>query len=325
MDLNAHKIAIVIALFNNEDEIARAACSAVAQKVPEGYQLDVIIVDDGSTDSSLEKARELAAEHAQITVLQTPQNGGPSVARNTALAATDAAWFTPLDSDDMLAPDRISQLIAHAVRLQADFVADNLLVTHASAPLQTERTLWPAKPEGDVRLDAARFVRHCHSQDLDRSELGFLKPLINRSRLSDPARPYVDDLRFGEDFELYTRLLLDGAAGYLVDPCGYYFIQRDMSASRSQSGADHHNLLKISRQFAARDDLSQETRAALRGHLQYSEKEMAYWALIDGVNNRDMGQFFSAFTISPGASLAAIGFLISHPFRKLRGRQTGSQ
>lgn len=320
MDFNPRKIAIVIALFNNEDEIERSALSALRQTAPDGYEIEVIVVDDCSTDRSIEVAQSLTGEHSNLTVLQMSKNGGPSAARNVGLERTDAAWFSPLDSDDAMEPDRIAKLIAHAEALQADFVADNLLISQSQSPYQVERLLWPNKPDGPVMIDAATFIDRCYGVEIDRSELGYVKPLINRRCLAEPVRPYSDDLRFGEDFDLYTRLLLDGAAAYVVEPCGYYFIQRELSASRSQSGADHRNLLAISRKFLARPGLDRDTRAALNGYIRNSEKQMAAWVLIDGARNRDIKTLLSAFTISLPASLSAASFLLSHPFRKRKNR-----
>jgi len=318
MKLNPRKIAIIIALFNNEEDIERAISSAADQAVPDGFELEIIVVDDQSTDNGLKRAESIAAKHSNVRVLKTPENGGPAIARNLALAASDAAWFTPLDSDDALEPDRIANLIAFAEAHNADFVGDNLLITYGTSPFSVVRTLWPDKPDGPLALSPALFIRRSYGVSLDRSELGYLKPLINRNALRNPMQPYDPGLRFGEDFELYARLLLDGATGFLIDPCGYYFIQREASASRSQNGVDHLNLSRITRAFLNRDDLSEEDRAALMGHLRHSEKEAAHWALIDGVRNRSFKAFMNAFSISPSASVSALGFLASHPWRKLK-------
>ncbi|MCH9751655.1 MAG: glycosyltransferase family 2 protein [Alphaproteobacteria bacterium] len=305
-----NKVAIVIAVYNDRDHIERAIRAAAAQIVPDGYALDVVVVDDCSTDDTYEVAAAVCAELPIARLFQLQQNGGPSRARNEALRQSDAAWYMPLDSDDALAPDRLSKLLAIAETEQADMVADNLFVTHGDHPFAVVRPLWPSKPEGVLPLSAEFFVEHSYDMPEARSELGFLKPLISRKLLKTPDAPYVDELRFAEDYELYTRLLLDGASAVLTDGLGYYFIQRDFSSSRSQAGDEHRKVAMIDRRFLKRKDLSQAERRAIRGHLAYSKKEWASWTLIEAGRERDLGKFLSGLFISWSAPLFLVRTLV---------------
>lgn len=314
------KVAIVIALYNDQDNIERAIRSAADQCLPGGFSLDIIVVDDCSTDGSYEIAKSVCAEIQQVRVLQLEQNGGPSCARNEALRHTDAAWYMPLDSDDALDPERLTKLLKTAGAEQADIVADNLLITHSDHPFDVVRTLWPSKPPGLLNLSAEFFVRHCYGMPEERSELGYLKPLISRKILADPTAPYRPDLRFAEDYELYTRLLLDGAKAVLTDGFGYYFIQRDFSSSRSQAGDEHRKIVMIDREFLKRSNLTEEEQKAIKGHLEYSKTEWANWTVIDAVRERNLGKLFSAFQISRSAIL----FLLKVGFRKLTSNKTES-
>ena len=147
-------------------------------------------------------------------------------------------------------------------------------------------------------MNAAHFVENSYDMPQERSELGFLKPLISRKRLQNPQMPYEAELRFAEDYELYTRLLLDGASAVLVDPCGYYFIQRPFSSSRSQASAEHKRVAKIDMTFLRRKDLSKSERKAIAGHLAYSRKEWGIWTLLEGVRERDIRKIVTAYFIS---------------------------
>ncbi len=308
-----NKVAIVIAVYNDRDHIARAIQSAAAQALPDGYELDVIVVDDCSTDDTYDIALEASRDRATVRVFQLDKNGGPSRARNEALRHSDAAWYLPLDSDDAMAPDRLRKLLSVAKAEQADLVADNLFITHADAPFEVVRSLWPGKPDGVLPLTTEFFVRHCYDMPESRSELGYVKPLISRRVLTDPASPYRDELRFAEDYELYTRLLLDGAKAVLTDGLGYYFIQRAFSSSRSQAGDEHRRVAMIDRAFLKRADLTQAERRAIKGHLAYSKKEWANWTLIEAGRERDIGKLISGLFISPSAPW----FLLRSVARKL--------
>ncbi|MEL6666869.1 MAG: glycosyltransferase family A protein [Pseudomonadota bacterium] len=311
--LDKNKVAIVIAVFNDEANIERAIRSAAAQRLPTSFSLDVVVVDDCSTDDTARVARQVCAEFDCASFLQAPENGGPSKARNIALGHTDAEWYLPLDSDDIMDSDRVSKMIEIATHESVDIVADNLLITQADTPLEVDRVLWPEKPEGIVPMNAAYFVEHSYDMPQERSELGFLKPLISRKKLDSPEAPYLSELRFAEDYELYTRLLLDGASAVLVEPCGYYFIQRPHSSSRSQAGDEHKKVATIDQTFLNRKDLSKSERAAIAGHLDYSRKEWGVWTLLEGARQRDLQKILSAFFISR----ATLGFAIRTAVNKL--------
>nr|WP_070960557.1 glycosyltransferase family 2 protein [Hyphomonas sp. Mor2] len=313
------KVAIIIAVYNDRANIERAIRSAAAQVVPDGITLDVVVVDDCSTDDSHEIASAVCAELPVARVLQLAQNGGPSGARNEALRNSDAAWYMPLDSDDALDPERLGKLLAIANTEQADIVADNLYITHADQPFEIVRPLWPSKPDGIVHMTAEYFISHSYDMPEPRSELGYLKPLISRKVLSDPYEPYRNEIRFAEDYELYTRLLLDGAKAVLTDGLGYYFIQRDFSSSRSQAGAEHRKVAMIDREFLNRRDLSPGERRAIKGHFAYSKKEWANWTLIEAVRERNPIKLISGLFISRHAP----GFLMRALRQKLKPARSG--
>ncbi|MEZ5945766.1 MAG: glycosyltransferase family 2 protein [Hyphomonas sp.] len=302
------KVAIVIPLYNDAENIGRAIECAVRQEVPAGTTFEVIVVDDCSTDEGPSIAEEYARRYEQVVFHRQPRNLGPSGARNAALRSTNAGWFTPFDSDDVMEPARIARLLERGRRQGLDIVADNLIITHNDAPTTAVRRLWPGKPAGDIELTPELFLERSSHVELERSELGFLKPLIRRSSLigDDPA-PYLEELRFGEDFELYARMLLNGAKAMLTDPEGYYFVCREGSASRSQGREDHMRLARISRELLRRPGISAVSRKALQEHTAYCEREWAVWASIEAVRSKSIPRFLEAYTISFPASLHVTG------------------
>ena len=169
--LDENKVAIVIAVFNDGANIERAIRSAVAQILPTDFSLDVLVVDDCSTDNTARIAREVCAEFDCASFIQAPENGGPSKARNIALSHSDAEWFLPLDSDDIMDPERVGKMIQIAKDQSVDIVADNLLITHADTPLEVDRVLWPDKPEGIVPVSATYFVAHSYNMPQERLSL----------------------------------------------------------------------------------------------------------------------------------------------------------
>jgi glycosyltransferase involved in cell wall biosynthesis len=304
--LDPKKLAIVIPLFNDAERIERAVRCAGACTLPEGFSREIWVVDDGSTDGGPARVAHLAETLNGVHLLRTPRNGGPAAARNFALERSEAAWFTPLDSDDLMRPDRLCTLINLAQTRGASWIGDNLILSDEATPEVCRRLLWPDKPAGDIVLSAETFIRRCYAVEVPRTELGYLKPLIDRRGLAAPRRPYRDELRFGEDYELYARMLLDGARALLVDPCGYYLVQRPGSASRTQQGEDHRRLMAVHEAFLARPGLSPGTREALLGFQAVSRREWVRWTLMAARRRRAPWQALSVLARAPAETLSAL-------------------
>jgi len=101
MDSSHPHFSIITPAYRSAETIGRTIDSVQAQT---DSDWELVIVDDGSDDDTLAIARSRAEEDPRIVVL-TQANAGTSVARNTAMAAAQGAWFVLIDADDELAPD----------------------------------------------------------------------------------------------------------------------------------------------------------------------------------------------------------------------------
>lgn len=122
------EVSIVIPARNEERYIAAALASVAAQRwLPE--QLEVVVVDNASTDATAEAARTFAetAPHLAITVLHEP-GVGVSRAKNRGARAARGRWLIFLDADSRLAPDLVERVLrrgaagapAGSIRVVAD-------------------------------------------------------------------------------------------------------------------------------------------------------------------------------------------------------------
>jgi glycosyltransferase involved in cell wall biosynthesis len=98
-------VTIGIPCYNSERWLSQAIESALAQTWP---NCEVIVVDDGSTDRSVEIARS----YGDRVRLLTAEHGGANHARNEVLRASRGAWLQFLDADDYLEPQKIAQQFA---------------------------------------------------------------------------------------------------------------------------------------------------------------------------------------------------------------------
>lgn len=100
-------ISVVIPTYNVENYIEACLASVLTQR---DVELEIIIVDDGSTDTTFATVNKIASLHDNITVV-SQANAGPSSARNTALKYCNGEWITMVDGDDILAPDALKKML----------------------------------------------------------------------------------------------------------------------------------------------------------------------------------------------------------------------
>ena len=113
------RISVVVAFFNNEDDLGDCLDSIAAQTHPD---LEVIMVDDGSSDHSAEIARAKAAADPRFTLLQ-PGHGGPGGARNRGVERAHGEYLAFVDGDDVLSANAYELLLHALERSGSDFVS----------------------------------------------------------------------------------------------------------------------------------------------------------------------------------------------------------
>ena len=117
---------ILIVNYNYEAHVARAILSSLSQQYP-ADSFEVIIVDDGSTDNSIEVIDQLAKSHNKLRFIKQ-SNLGQAAAFYAGLALAKFEWICLLDSDDYFNPDKLSVLndFIHQVGDHADFICHNV-------------------------------------------------------------------------------------------------------------------------------------------------------------------------------------------------------
>lgn len=108
---NINLLSIVVPVYNVEDYLDRCVQSLLNQEYKD---IEIILVDDGSEDSSGELCDAYAGKYLQVRVIHQA-NGGLSAARNTGVAATKGAYIAFVDSDDWVKPNMFAKLMREAL------------------------------------------------------------------------------------------------------------------------------------------------------------------------------------------------------------------
>ena len=114
------KISVIIPAYNIESLLEKCVASVATQDYPEGL-LEVIVVDDGSTDKTAVIADELAGKYPNVTVFHK-ENGGSSSARNLGIRNATGDYIGFVDSDDFVDSRMYKRLMEAALLNDADMV-----------------------------------------------------------------------------------------------------------------------------------------------------------------------------------------------------------
>ena len=117
------KVSVIVPIYNVEKYLRRCVDSLVRQV---HKNIEILLIDDCSTDESSIIAREYAAKYPQLChYIQRDENGGLSAARNTGIEASTGKWLAFVDSDDWVTEDYVSAMYETAVKDQTDIVCCN--------------------------------------------------------------------------------------------------------------------------------------------------------------------------------------------------------
>lgn len=119
------KVSVIVPAWNEEKVIKKTINTLLKNLYP---RLEIIVVDDGSTDNTYKVASEAYKDNPKVRVLTTGVNGGKSNAINFAVKKSRASIFVVQDADTVLAPDSILKLVRHMKNPDVAAVAGNVKV-----------------------------------------------------------------------------------------------------------------------------------------------------------------------------------------------------
>lgn len=215
-DKSGPLVSIIIPAYNAAPTLPTALNSLLAQH---WKSLEILVVDDGSTDDTLAVAQRFADSDARIRVLGADRNEGAYIARNRGMAAARGDFLTVHDADDWAHPDKI-RLQVEALMANPDTMGSLSHWVRCSPDLVFER--WRMEPEGLVHRNVSSLM-------------------IRRSVLDRLG--YWDRVRVGADTEYYYRLMAAFGSSALTEVLPGVPLSLGRSGAHSLTGqsATHHS------------------------------------------------------------------------------------
>ncbi|MEH7613820.1 glycosyltransferase, partial [Gottfriedia acidiceleris] len=238
--MTVYSLSVILINFNNEMFIKDTIESVINQRM---NNLELIIVDDGSTDGSLEISRNFTERHSNVKLI-SQKNSGPSAARNTGIKEATGKYITFLDSDDLAIKGAYEKLLAIANENDADTAIGNFICFN-------DLKKWRLAYMGKVFKKNLPSIRHVRKN----SELHFTPAVWNklykREFILQKNIQFDESLRIGEDL-LFTEkslLLSNKTVVKDIDIIQYRVNDLDSSLVKKVSLSFFEQLLKTQKEL----------------------------------------------------------------------------
>lgn len=226
-------ISVIIPTYNRSKFIT-AAIESVLQQNKNKWEMEVIVVDDGSTDDTEEILKHFKDK---ITYIKTFHSGKPATARNIGIKQAKGELIAFLDSDDMWVPDKLTQQISLFNDRKIVMTCGNAMAMDANGKL-TEKPLM-----SDKQL---KSVEH-FSTLVQENNVSTLTTIIRKSAFEAAGGfDEATNLRAVEDYELWLRIAAKYPGGIKSVPNTLaYYRQHDDNISKADALVAVERLLNV--------------------------------------------------------------------------------
>lgn len=213
MQADTPKISVIVPVYGIESYLPKCIQSLLSQTFRD---IEIILVDDGSKDSSGRICDEFATRDSRIIVLHKP-NGGLSSARNAGLDVASGSWIMHVDGDDWLEPDMLECLYNKAQETDSDVVFADFFYDYPDYSEPAHFYDWNNQGYTGLREYIASGMT-CLSGTLVK------KSLYDENNLRSP-----EGISCCEDFHLIIRLCYFAKKIAKIDKSFYHYCQRSTS------------------------------------------------------------------------------------------------
>lgn len=229
-------VSIIIPAYNAQDYIA--ACLRSVTRCPKtDFEMECIVVSDGSTDETASIVRRYIQRDSRIRLIEK-ENGGVSDTRNVGLDHATGRYIMFLDSDDCLVEDAWEYLITVMRGQYADYMAFSYITLYESGKMKAQ--LLPLEEGECTDEQIAQELMLASSEFNTCWGKLFLREYIEENQIR-----FRKNLPIGEDFLFVLEYFSHCKTYYMSKAMVLYYLQRSGSAMRSYSMEQRLEFLKL--------------------------------------------------------------------------------
>ena len=225
-------VSIIIPIYNAEIYLAKTLDSILIQTL---RNIEIICVNDGSTDNSQKILEEYSKKDKRIKIIQK-ENGGQASARNKGIENAKGNFIAFIDSDDLIPKDYYEILYSNAIIYKADIVQCRYFMVYENEKEEP----WPWNHEIMASESRNKYFKNrlmlAYSSGVVWNKIYSTK-ILKGIRFIDDSSPWEDNI--------FTIMALQKASNIVSVPDTYYFyIQRNNSSIHEPNSKVHFRLLK---------------------------------------------------------------------------------
>ena len=275
------EVSVIVPVYNAEKYLAECVESILNQTIQD---LELILVDDGSTDSSPAMCDAFAQQDSRVKVIHKP-NGRASSARNAGMRAAMGEYIAFVDSDDWIDPDMYEKMLAQG--------ADVCLCDYVRFLGDSQYPFTQANVQGGF-YDRDQMILHIFPHlVIDGVEypitISNWAMLIKRSIVTENKLSYREDILVSEDAPFGSEVLYcANSFAYLKDSYFYHYRMTEGSASKSYKSWWWDSFLRINEEtekfFAGRSDY--DFTQQIKSNMFYLARAEIYYIMHDQTLSR---------------------------------------
>ena len=241
-------VSIIVPVYNAQKGLSRCLESICSQTYQE---LEIIVLNDGSTDDSLAICEQFRAKDPRLVVVDK-ENEGVSRTRNAGLALAQGDYIQFADSDDVLDPDYTQNLVQAALQHSADLViapywmvipSNSSKTGHALETLQESLGIEPEAPKTEVHkygfLPQGVYSREDYARRLMQQPASFYygvlwNKLYRRDLLAAHDIRFTSEMHWAEDLVFNMQYIQYAEVFASIPQPGYYYVQNPQSICHTQ-------------------------------------------------------------------------------------------
>lgn len=228
------RFSVIMPLFNKERYVKKAIESVFTQTYRD---FELIIIDDGSTDNSLDVVKEVKSQEprAKSVCVISQQNAGVAAARNNGVAASKGEYVCFLDADDWWEPTYMEEM-------------DRLIQEYPDAGLYATNYIYYKPGNTRVWLDfMTGYLDYAHAYLIQPAMPVWTGAACMPRKVFDEMGGFPTGIKLGEDFLLWAKTALHYKVAFCEKPLAYYNnnVPASLRATRNLHAPEHHMLFHL--------------------------------------------------------------------------------